>query len=1281
MVKKSKTLKKRDIKKYVKISEIVLVVAIILFIIALFYIKSPSDSSKGDVSFGSGTSVESVQTETKTDEGAIESTNLTKKQLADKERIEESESAVINLPVTTVTSSSGGGSGGGSSSGSSSSTTSTSDTASDDTTNTTQNDTFASSAITGCDPTNSDCTDACNGLFASFVGTNWYDTDFEGNLLCAEDTDFAWVQEDSMCDSDLETSDDGDCVYFYDDGDTYEEVTCPSYDRLGRAVTADDCTCWYDGVGDCDDNFIDVSNYFDLTNEFFAGAGGGGSTFTCDPTAGSEVCDDTCNEIFLSLDTTWSAESGYCEGSEAEPYYIWDGEEGWCNEIGLEQDVGKCVETEVYDPGLDTTVMFLCPDIDAAGHSATMDDCFCRENEFFEWTDCTTLETTPNDVFDFSHEFFFGTGGAIPDFTCDPDEGTCDETCEELYLFDEWFWSAFGWTSEPSVCKDEFSVNWYNTDTSACEDEFYLGYESSTGLGGCVKTYKSYGAGSTNIYCPTAEFVGRAVTADDCVCEVDDCAILGLDSTDLESFFNFDHPLFADYEEEPPVGCEAWQWQCDNLECIDSSGLCDLFEDCTDGSDEGQATCNWDCSGSLTCNALEDQIACETEGGCTWEEPDMFYCNPSLESDYRCKDCGDIFAFSNCGPTSNQTGFCNSLDSTSGLLPFNLVRNSRCEDSMKRYVVYKDSYCDSQGVSGTNGPCAEDPNGVRCPSYERKGGVVNSGDCSGNTALFDLTSPFFTGGSWIFPEKDPYSLRIESGCYGPAPCGTGNLLSLPIYHLTYPLCYIDAEIGTGEPKPGVSCKSIKSQDSCEAIGCEWKTETVTYDVCFPETTTGGWCNEDGTPWTIKFPSCYTGSTLLCPVSTWVGWGITFSQRVPCNTTVDLDCSLAYVDLNGEVCKPAECFDDCQIYTGDEYTYGAEFEGNTITVNADCLPPELNNESNLSIFVDGCDYYETFYFPSNHVAKLSRYNATQCTPENYPNCTNILCNGRNVNFTVPDFNHSYGAIGFKLPDVSEFTDGETTDFNSVLSTLDNVSEIKLVNVNGKIRWTGGFYASAQNFDDNVEIGDRFVFVNSSGLGESYNTTATVTIEDVTCSDYTIYYSDAADTYNSIISEARVCPVDVCTNIDCTGSTLTFDVPHFSAYAVALGGDSALTIDNDGPKEITQTITFNATYINLTSGDLITGAECNISFSNNPSVWIPMTEQADTYDYSTTFGTAGAYDYTVNCSAQYYSSVNVTDSFVITSPGAPGAGVPEFSDITMLIAIVVAVCGFFVIRRDN
>ncbi len=262
-----------------------------------------------------------------------------------------------------------------------------------------------------------------------------------------------------------------------------------------------------------------------------------------------------------------------------------------------------------------------------------------------------------------------------------------------------------------------------------------------------------------------------------------------------------------------------------------------------------------------------------------------------------------------------------------------------------------------------------------------------------------------------------------------------------------------------------------------------------------------------------------------------------------------------------------------------------------------------------------------------------------------------------------------------PTTSNFTSTETTNFSDV-ADITNVTNLTLaVPDKGKIKFPESTEINAENedYDTNIVIEDEFISVNTAALDESFNTSATITLEGVTCPVETITYQEGTfTTKDDIIAGGSNCELEgVCSNIQCTGTTLTFDVAHFTGFAA--GADANLTTEAQaGVFYPLDPIEFTAEYINSTDGTPISG-ECNITFDDDTE----YTMDFDTdYNYTKSFATSGIHEYNVTCSSANFVTLEANDTKLVSS-----VDIPEFSMITLGLGLIAVLIGLFVIRRKK
>jgi len=269
----------------------------------------------------------------------------------------------------------------------------------------------------------------------------------------------------------------------------------------------------------------------------------------------------------------------------------------------------------------------------------------------------------------------------------------------------------------------------------------------------------------------------------------------------------------------------------------------------------------------------------------------------------------------------------------------------------------------------------------------------------------------------------------------------------------------------------------------------------------------------------------------------------------------------------------------------------------------------------------------------------------------------------------------------VPFFNNFNNGVTTDFADPLAVpnLASVVGATLTDNSGTIVFTGlARDFRGLNLNDNIIIGDNFVSLDSAALS-ALNGPARVTLA-ADCSNYRIYTkAGAPDSYDEIAGAKTVCTS--CVVDSCTSGFVTFDVTGFSGYASGPGTNLTVWDDTDAlARYADEQVFFFANYSNATSNAPITGASCNVTFQLAPVGPFAMAYNATSkfYEYNRTFSASGVSDWDVNCSAAGYANLLAADTVTISSLlGDPP--VPEFSAYTLLLAIVISVAGFMIIRN--
>lgn len=246
------------------------------------------------------------------------------------------------------------------------------------------------------------------------------------------------------------------------------------------------------------------------------------------------------------------------------------------------------------------------------------------------------------------------------------------------------------------------------------------------------------------------------------------------------------------------------------------------------------------------------------------------------------------------------------------------------------------------------------------------------------------------------------------------------------------------------------------------------------------------------------------------------------------------------------------------------------------------------------------------------------------------------NTTDVSYSPLMYNTTVTNLLLIQPNYTQFS-GQTTDF-SIESNLANVSNVVLEKpLYGNIKWNNNLIVAQANFDDHVVMGDNYVYVNTSNLDPSINTSANITIYNVTWPHPIIYRNGAACT--------------TCQKISSLGTNYTFNVTGFSNYTLGIGTELSISDSTDITSILVNVDNeFIANYTDKLTGLPLFGAGVYCEFKENSSgswsVPINMTYTSDSYTYTKQFASAGNHTYNISCyNNQSYSNLTLTDSFVI------------------------------------
>ena len=252
-----------------------------------------------------------------------------------------------------------------------------------------------------------------------------------------------------------------------------------------------------------------------------------------------------------------------------------------------------------------------------------------------------------------------------------------------------------------------------------------------------------------------------------------------------------------------------------------------------------------------------------------------------------------------------------------------------------------------------------------------------------------------------------------------------------------------------------------------------------------------------------------------------------------------------------------------------------------------------------------------------------------------------------NFTSMELNHTAKLVNLTINYTKQLAiydtfSGETTDFNNYV-TPDSVSGAILeIPEFGKIIWNNPINIISQDFDTNVNISKNYIFVNSSALDSSINTSANITLRNISLV-YPIIYR------NGVLCSS-------CTIYDYSNNDLSFTVSSFSNYTSAEGTNLSIYDDTDNLLiRVDEQLTFYANYTNITSASSINGTNTYCEFRENSSGSFVlegnMTFNTTTglYEYNKTFSSNGTFTFNVSCFNDLgYANLSSVDTFDVAPP---------------------------------
>ncbi|MFP4523686.1 MAG: DUF2341 domain-containing protein, partial [Candidatus Woesearchaeota archaeon] len=226
------------------------------------------------------------------------------------------------------------------------------------------------------------------------------------------------------------------------------------------------------------------------------------------------------------------------------------------------------------------------------------------------------------------------------------------------------------------------------------------------------------------------------------------------------------------------------------------------------------------------------------------------------------------------------------------------------------------------------------------------------------------------------------------------------------------------------------------------------------------------------------------------------------------------------------------------------------------------------------------------------------------------------------------------------------DGSTTDFASLQpeSLLSLDSPVLEKTSYGRLVWHGSVDVSEADFDSYVLLGDGWIFVDASALDSSLNSSANITLYNISYPAPVIY------------RDGELC--GDCSVLSVLDGNVSFNVSGFSNYSLGSGSQLDVSDDTDSVARYTgEQVSFFANYSNTTSNEPLNGSGVFCEFREDSSgswsspVNMSYNGTSELYEYNKSFSNNGSFTFNVSCyNGLGVSNLSLTDSFYL-SPSAP------------------------------
>ena len=372
----------------------------------------------------------------------------------------------------------------------------------------------------------------------------------------------------------------------------------------------------------------------------------------------------------------------------------------------------------------------------------------------------------------------------------------------------------------------------------------------------------------------------------------------------------------------------------------------------------------------------------------------------------------------------------------------------------------------------------------------------------------------------------------------------------------------------------------------------------------------------------------------------------------------LSCEVTDACVYNDILHMANITDShAELANGSDYGYSLccrDLGPNNVTIGTASSGEEylhLSNVTDAHVEKATENYYNYKAFISSDNASITCSYKNTC--ENYDTClvsisTNITGNDTNLHIadcvtdpyaTLVCCNMTYDKETV-APESSNFTSDMSTNFSEV-DDLMNVTNLTLGNEKGLIKFPEGYGVHAENedYDSNIIIGDNFISVDTANLHESFNSTATLTIFNVSFTDPLVFRD------NSLCEDCEIISNNV------SGKYTVFNVSHFTNYT--LKEDVNLTVYDDTDslvKRAEEMVGVYAEFEYSNGSSINSTSSCRVEFNDSISD-MTFNSTEDRWVYNRTFDKKGLYEFNVSCSAHLNLSASDQVEISNTVPDVP------------------------------